>query len=67
MLSVECWMLNVSHTFSLILLIALGTVLLPARSPAAGTWTPLVNQAPGGVGLMLLLSDGTVMCQNGST
>ena len=32
---------------------------------AAGTWTPLANTAPGGVSLMLLLTDGTVMVQNG--
>lgn len=31
---------------------------------AQGTWVPLINQAPGGVGVMLLLSDGTVMCAN---
>jgi len=31
-----------------------------------GTWTPLANPAPGGVGTMLLLSDGTIMAQNGS-
>ena len=28
----------------------------------AGTWTPLANQAPAGIGLMLLQPDGTVMC-----
>src|SRR5664279_3320908 len=28
---------------------------------AAGVWTPLVNLAPDGVELMLLLPDGTVM------
>ena len=32
---------------------------------ASGTWTPVANFAPGGVNLMLLLSDGTVMAQNG--
>ena len=31
-----------------------------------GTWTPLVNFAPGGIGTMLLLSDGTVLAQSGS-
>ncbi len=31
-----------------------------------GTWTPLAHSAPGGVGTMLLLTDGTVMAQNGS-
>ena len=36
---------------------------------AAGTWSPLVHLAPGGVNLMLLLPDGTVMCaqNDGST
>ena len=34
---------------------------------AAGTWVPLVNQAPqdpGGIGGMMLLSDGSVLCFN---
>lgn len=31
----------------------------------AGTWTKLVRSAPGGVNLMLQLSDGTVMCADG--
>ena len=30
----------------------------------AGTWTALAHPAPGGVNLMLLLPDGTVMCAN---
>src|ERR1022692_3794821 len=30
-------------------------------------WTPLANRAPGNVQLMLLLSDGTVMCFDGKT
>src|ERR1700722_18829258 len=29
-----------------------------------GTWTPLANQAPDDINLMLLLSDGTVMAAN---
>jgi hypothetical protein len=33
----------------------------------AGTWTPLARTAPGSVGLMLLLPDGTVMAQNSGT
>lgn len=35
----------------------------------AGTWTRLTNNAPGGVNLMMLLPDGSVMCaqNNGST
>lgn len=38
--------------------------LLAVTSNAIGTWTPLVRRAPGPVGLMLLLSDGTVMASN---
>ena len=34
---------------------------------AAASWTPLTNLAPGGAGVMLQLTDGTVMIQNGST
>ncbi len=37
------------------------SLLFSGRALAAGTWTPLVHQAPTGVELMLLLSDGTVM------
>ena len=32
-----------------------------------GTWTPLTNQPPFNVGTMLLLTDGTVMCQDNGT
>ena len=32
-----------------------------------GTWSPLTNQPTFGVGTMLLLTDGTVMCQNSGT
>src|SRR5262245_52928124 len=46
-----------------------GALALAAPLFAGGTWTPVNNLAPGGVNLMLLLSDGTVMCANndGST
>lgn len=37
-----------------------------SRAFAEGTWTALASTAPGGVGTMLLLTDGTVMAQNGS-
>src|SRR5262245_46034065 len=41
-------------------------LLVVAQTSMAGTWTPLVRQAPGPVNLMILLSDGTVMAaQNG--
>jgi len=36
------------------------TLVEPA---AAGTWTALAHRAPGSIGTMLLLSDGTVMAQ----
>jgi Kelch motif len=32
-----------------------------------GTWSPLTNQPAFGVGTMLLLTDGTAMCQNSET
>ncbi len=38
--------------------------LLNVSTHAAGTWTPVTNSAPGSIGLMLLLSDGTVMAHN---
>src|SRR5439155_16128724 len=38
--------------------------LLAIEAKAVGTWTSLVNGAPGNVNTMLLLSDGTVMAQN---
>ena len=45
-----------------LLLVAL---LLTARQGwAVGHWVPVTQTAPGGVELMLLLSDGTVMAQN---
>jgi hypothetical protein len=34
----------------------------PLSATAVGTWSGLNNTAPGSVGLMLLLTDGTVMC-----
>ena len=40
--------------------LAMGLMISPAAL-AVLPWTPLANTAPGGVGLMLLLSDGTVM------
>jgi autotransporter-associated beta strand protein len=47
-----------------VFLAALVSLLFPLQAKAVGTWSALANQAPGGVSLMLLLSDGTVMCQN---
>lgn len=45
------------------LIVFLGT-LSRGRVGFAGTWTPLVRQAPGPINLMLQLSDGTVMAAN---
>ena len=42
-------------------------LLAGVTARGAGTWTPLTTTAPGGIGLMLLLSDGTVMANNGNT
>ena len=44
------------------LVLILSGLLISSQAVAVGTWTPLNNTAPGSVGLMLLLSDGTVMC-----
>jgi hypothetical protein len=38
---------------------------LERRDLLSGTWTALTNLAPGPIGTMILLSDGTVMAQNG--
>jgi hypothetical protein len=38
-------------------------LLVPGLAHTAGTWSPLANTAPDSIGLMLLLSDGTVLCQ----
>jgi hypothetical protein len=46
-------------------LLAISAMWLPTHLAAEGTWTALANSAPGGVETMLLLSDGTVMAQNG--
>ena len=40
-------------------------LLIAALSPAQ-TWTSVNNQPPAGIGLCLLLTDGTAMCQSGS-
>jgi alpha-tubulin suppressor-like RCC1 family protein len=40
---------------------------LEGRGLAAGAWTPLVRTAPGSIGLMMLLSDGTVLAMDSST
>jgi len=39
-------------------------LLVPWRA-MGGTWTPVTNNAPGPVNGMLLLSDGTVMAEEG--
>lgn len=41
--------------------IAMAGILASTAFSQAGTWTPLVHQAPGGANLMMLLSDGSVM------
>ncbi len=53
----------------LALVLSVCATLIPVQFAFAGTWSPVVNQAPNGVNLMLLLSDGTVMAaqNNGSS
>jgi hypothetical protein len=46
------------------LAVVLWVLLVPSRA-RAGTWTPVANNAPGPVNGMLLLSDGTVMAEEG--
>jgi hypothetical protein len=38
---------------------------LEARDLLIGSWTAVANLAPGPIGTMILLSDGTIMAQNG--
>jgi hypothetical protein len=48
-------------------LVLLGLFGLTTKLNGAGVWTPLAHTAPGPVGLMMLLPDGTVMAQNSGT
>ena len=45
-------------------LIVGAAIVLPRPAMPAGTWAPLANTAPGAVGTMLLLSDGSVMAHH---
>jgi len=58
---------KLNRSVGLISLIA--AQLVTSAHALAGTWAPVASQAPSGVNLMLLLSDGTVMAaqNNGST
>ncbi len=47
--------------------LAVAAIALSAHAAHAGTWTPVSNLAPGGINLLILLSDGTVMAQNGGS
>jgi hypothetical protein len=47
-------------------LLVTAAIWLAATPGSAGTWTALANTAPESVQLMLLLTDGTVMCYDGS-
>ncbi len=46
-------------------MLAASALWLPGRVAALGSWSSVSTPAPGGVETMLLLSDGTVMAQNG--
>ncbi|TCO87341.1 Kelch motif protein [Chthoniobacter flavus] len=52
----------ISHVTRLALVLA--TLGIFACSAIAGSWTPLTQRAPRTIGLMVLLSDGTVLAQN---
>ncbi len=51
------------------LLVAASGLAIACQAALAGTWTKIVTNPPSAIQLMLLLTDGTVMCsqQNGST
>jgi hypothetical protein len=49
----------------LVLFAAVSAMLPQQYAAAAGTWASLNNAAPGGIGTMLLLSDGSVMAHMG--
>ncbi|PYJ60792.1 MAG: hypothetical protein DME24_08330 [Verrucomicrobia bacterium] len=49
----------------LAMILAAAVALLTTRVSDAGTWRNVVTNAPGSVQLMILLSDGTVMCSDG--
>jgi hypothetical protein len=52
----------------LALLLAAFGLLAPGRTLAVGAWTPLATVAPDiNIGAMILLPDGTVMCQKWTT
>jgi Kelch motif protein len=55
------------RVFGLCFFVILGFLLLFPRGSVAASWTRLTNPAPGGAGVMLQLTDGTIMIQNGST
>jgi hypothetical protein len=46
--------------------LALCGLMLPSLAVAEGTWVKVLQKVPGGLGTMLLLSDGTVMAQGGA-
>jgi len=49
-------------------IVAVAGMLLPLLASAEGTWQQVnANNAPPGIGTMLLLSDGTVMAQGGNS
>ena len=50
----------------LMVVLMAGGMLISGQRMMSGTWTPLVNSAPNGIGTMLLLTDGTVLGQAGS-
>ncbi len=55
-----------AHKFCSAAPLLVAAILALCGGAAAGTWLPLALPAPGSVQLMLLLTDGSVMCFNGS-
>jgi hypothetical protein len=54
-------------TIPMKLLVVVALLAACWRAEASGTWTPLVNKAPGNVTALLLLTDGTVIINDSST
>lgn len=54
------------HAVHTALCLALAGLVVWSGEVAAGTWTAVATAAPGNVQLMMLLTDGTVLCFNGS-
>lgn len=56
-----------TNTKRMVLILIAFALAFGARPARAGTWTALTDPAPGGVQLMMLLTDGTIACYDGDS